>query len=71
MAHVASPITKATAMPMPNADWRSFDTPMNGQMPRNWEKTMLLASTAVNMIARYSSMASSVFCRQAVEQCDK
>ena len=46
--------TKATAIPIPNAVSIFFDTPRNGQMPRNWERTILLTNIAETNIRRYS-----------------
>jgi len=43
---VAMVSTKATAALMPNAVSIFCETPRNGQMPRNCEKTMLLTKTA-------------------------
>ena len=39
-------MTKITAKPMPAAVSIFLDTPMKGQMPRNWEKMKLLMRIA-------------------------
>ena len=47
----ATPITKVTAMPMPSAVSTFLDTPMKGQMPRNWDRTKLLTRIAAKAMA--------------------
>ena len=47
---VASTITNATAADMPNAVSIFFDTPRNGQIPKNCASTMLLTNTAAMKI---------------------
>ena len=51
---VAMVSTKATAALMPSAVSIFFDTPRNGQMPRNCDKTMLLTNIAEKNISRYA-----------------
>ena len=48
----ATVITKATAPDMPSAVSIFFDTPRNGQQPRNRLKTKLLTSTAPTRIIK-------------------
>ena len=51
---VAKVNTKVTASPIPEAVDTFFDTPRNGQMPRNCDRTMLLTNIAVIKISMYS-----------------
>jgi hypothetical protein len=51
---VASVSTKATAADMPNEVSIFFDTPRNGQMPRNCDNTMLFTKIAEIKIRMYS-----------------
>jgi hypothetical protein len=51
---VARVITKTTAPPIPTEVDNLFDTPRNGQIPRNWAKTMLLTKIAEMIIMMYS-----------------
>ena len=53
---VASTMTNVTAAPIPVALESLRDTPINGQMPRNWANTMLLTKIAVMMMEIYSSI---------------
>ena len=47
-------MTKATAADMPSEVSIFFDTPRNGQMPRNCANTMLLTKMALMKIRIYS-----------------
>ena len=51
---VASVSTKATAAPIPIAVSTFFDTPRNGHMPKNCDKTMLFTNIADMNISMYS-----------------
>ena len=51
---VAMVSTKATAAPMPQAVSTFLLTPRKGQMPRNWESTMLFTNIAVMKIRMYA-----------------
>ncbi|CUQ64871.1 Uncharacterised protein [Segatella copri] len=51
---VARVKTKAMAPPIPIAVSTFFDTPRNGQIPRNCDKTMLLTNIAEININKYS-----------------
>ncbi len=51
---VESVSTKVTAPPIPMAVSNFFDTPRNGQMPRNCDSTTLLTKMADINIKRYS-----------------
>ena len=54
VTRVARVITKHTAMDMPVAVDSLFDTPRNGQIPRNWDRTILLTNIAAINIRKYS-----------------
>ena len=56
-------------MLIPKADSRFFETPIKGQMPKNWANTILLTNMAENIIDRYSSITLAGV--QTVEQRDK
>ena len=45
-------MTKITAPPMPAAVLMFFDTPRNGQSPRNWLSTTLLISAVVSKVSQ-------------------
>ena len=47
---VATAITKVTAILIPKADSRFFETPIKGQMPKNWANTILLTNMAEKLI---------------------
>ncbi len=47
-------MTKQTAPDIPVAVESLLDTPMNGQVPRNWASMMLLTKIAETMISKYS-----------------
>ena len=51
---VASVMTKTTAPDIPTAVEILLDTPKKGQMPKNWENTMLLTNIAPIMIMNIS-----------------
>ena len=56
VTRVAMVITKRTAPDMPTEVESLLDTPRNGQIPRNWESTILFTKTAAIMIKIYSSI---------------
>ena len=59
---VDSVSTKATAMPMPKAVSIFFDTPKNGQIPRNCDRTILLTNIAdMNMSKNSMSLYFFIF----------
>jgi hypothetical protein len=47
-------ITKMTAPPIPTAVDVLLETPRKGQMPKNFDNTMLLMKTTESMMRMYS-----------------
>jgi len=54
------PITRITAMLIPIAVLSFLDTPRNGQIPRNFERTKLSTKITLNKIINISFI---IFCR--------
>jgi hypothetical protein len=56
-------ITKITAPPMPTAVEVFFETPRNGQIPKNFARTILLMKMVEIIITRYSIIDQLMFYR--------
>jgi hypothetical protein len=53
-------MTKVVASPMPKAVSSFLETPMKGQIPRNFTSTKLLTSTVPTRMRAYSVMGAGV-----------